>query len=137
MSTSFNGILILSFAFLTLRYALVRNIDIHQRWAMRLVLVSNAQWFLRVGVIGYLAINSAFGRAPNFSDPFFLIWTFGSYLFPLFCLQVYFHARDHGGAATRWVVALCLAVLTLLMGVGSAAYAIFSQTIISGAPLGF
>lgn len=47
-ATPANGVLILTFAALALTFALKRNVATHQRWAMRLYLVSNAQWFTRV-----------------------------------------------------------------------------------------
>lgn len=62
-ATPTNGVLILMFAALALTFALKRNIATHQRWAMRLYLVANAQWFTRVGVFAYFVISTALGRA--------------------------------------------------------------------------
>lgn len=136
LSTTLNGVLILGFAALALRTAMARNIASHQRWAMRLYLVSNAQWFLRVGVFGYFIIASALGAEPSFSDPFFKLWTWGCYLVPLAVLQLYFLAQDRGGALIRLAVGSGLIALTLAMGAGIFAYGMFSQAIIAGAPLG-
>jgi uncharacterized membrane protein len=136
LSTSLNGVLILAFAVLALRMAMARNIASHQRWATRLYLVSNAQWFLRVGVFSYFLINNAIGNQVAFGDPFFKFWTWGCYLVPLAVLQLYYLARDRGGALSRSVVATSLIVMTLLMGVGIFAFSMFSQAIITGAPMG-
>jgi hypothetical protein len=135
LSTSINGVLILSFAAMTLRAALARNFDVHPRWAMRLYLVSNAQWFLRIGVFGYLVVGQLLGRQANFSDPFVRLWTFGCYLVPLAVLQLYFIARDRGGALSRVCMALGLTVLTLLMSAGIFAFSMFSYAIAFGATL--
>ncbi len=135
LSTTFNGVLILVFAALALRNAMARNIDVHRRWAMRLYLVSNAQWFLRVGVFSYFVVNGALGNKAEFTDPFIRFWTFGCYLVPLAVLQLYFHARDRGGSLTRFAMAGGLLAMTGLMAVGIFGYSMFSQALISGAPL--
>jgi len=137
LSTTLNGVLILTFAALALRTAMARNIASHQRWATRLYLVSNAQWFLRVGVFSYFVINQIAGNQVAFGDPFFEFWTWGCFLVPLVVLQLYYTARDHGGALSRSAMALTLLALTLSMGVGIFAFSMFSQAIITGAPLGF
>ena len=134
-STTFNGVLILTFAFFALRTAMARNIAIHQRWAMRLFLVSNAQWFLRVGVFGYFVVNRALGNDVSFSDPFIRFWTFGCYLVPIAVLQLYFMARDGANPFAKVSVAALLVALTLVMGAGIFAFSMFSQAIITGAPL--
>jgi len=136
ISTTINGLLILSFAALTLRTAMARNIAAHRRWAMRLYLVSNAQWFLRIGVFGYFATCKALGFEVSFGDPFFKFWTWGCYLVPLAVLQIYFHAQDRGGFITRAATAGGLVALTVVMGAGIVVFGIFSQALITGAPIG-
>jgi hypothetical protein len=136
VSTSLNGVLILTFAALALRTAMARNIVSHRRWAMRLYLVSNAQWFLRVGVFGYFVIARMLGAEVSFGDPFFKFWTWGCYLVPLAVLQLYFLAQDRGGALARVTVAAGLTTLTLAMGAGIFAFGTFSQALITGAPMG-
>lgn len=135
MSASFNGLLILAFAFLAYKTARVRDIAAHRRWAMRLYLVSNAQWFLRIGLFSYFAVNQALGNAPSFTDPFLQFWTFGCYLVPLALLELYLRARDGRSRLGKGVLACALIVITLIMGVGIVGFGMFSQMIISGAPL--
>lgn len=135
ISTTINGVLILAFAFLALRAALGRKIAIHQRWAMRLYLVSNAQWFLRVGMFGYFVVGKALGAEVSFGDPFFKFWTFGCYLVPIAVLQLYYLARDRGGPLSRLMIAGALVAMTLVMGAGIFAFSMFSQMIITGAPM--
>lgn len=133
IGTTINGVLILSCAALTLRYALKRRIDIHQRWALRLFLVSNGQWFLRIGVFGYFVANMALGRKPSFHDPFLQFWVFGCYLVPLAAAEAYLRARDSGRG--RVLVGAGLVALTLFMAVGVLAFGAFSLLIVSGGPL--
>ena len=135
MSTTLNGVLILAFAGLAGRYAIARRITIHRRWAMRLYLVSNAQWFFRVGLFGWLVGNMALGQEVSMGGPFFGFWAFGCYLVPLAVLELYLRARDNGGPIARTAVATLLVALTLLMGLGIFAFSMFSLKILSGAPL--
>jgi hypothetical protein len=136
VSTSINGVLILTFAGLALRSALRRDFATHQRWAMRLYLVANAQWFLRVGLFSYFIVSRAIGAEASFGDPFLRFWTFGCYLAPLVLLQLYYLAKDHAGPIGRMVTAGGLVVATLLMAVGIFGFGMFSQAIITGAPMG-
>lgn len=135
-ATPVNGALILSFAALALTFAMKRNIAVHQRWAMRLYLVSNAQWFTRVGVFGYFVIASALGHEPSFRDWFFPFWSWGCFLVPLAVLQLYFFAQDRGGPVLRVAAAGGLVALTLAMALGTFVFAMFSQKLIEGAPVG-
>lgn len=103
---------------------------------MRLYLVSNAQWFLRIGLFGYFVITGIFGREASFEDPFFRFWTFGCYLVPIAVLEIYLRARDGGGPTARMAMAGLLAALTLLMIVGIFAFSMFCQALITGKPMG-
>jgi len=76
LSTSFNGALILAFVFLAYRSVRARDFASHRRWAMRLYLAANAQWFLRVGVFGYFVVVCLLGHKAQFGDPFLSFWTF-------------------------------------------------------------
>ena len=136
-STTINGVLILAFAYLAYRAARARNFTVHRRWAMRLYLVSNAQWFLRVGVFGYFVVSQLLGRKAGMNDPFLHFWTFGCYLVPLAVLEFYLSAKDGDSAFVRFAVAGGLVVITLVMGAGIFAFAMFSQMLISGAPIAF
>ncbi|MGE0044703.1 MAG: DUF2306 domain-containing protein [Hyphomonadaceae bacterium] len=135
LSTTINGVLILSFAFLALRAALRRDFASHQRWATRLWLVSNAQWFLRVGVFGYFVANGLIGREASFGEPFFRFWTWGCFLAPLAMLQLYYFAQAQRSGALKYGVAGALAASTLFMGLGIFAFSIFSYALMTGAPL--
>ncbi len=137
LSTTVNGVLILIFAGLALRAAMARDIAVHRRWAMRLYLVSNAQWFLRVGVFAYFVVNMGLGNKVKFSDPFLQFWVFGCYLVPIAALEVYLRTKDRAGPLGRTAAAAGLVVLTLLMGAGALAFSVFSMKIASGAPLDF
>ena len=106
-----------------------------ERRTMRLYLVSNAQWFLRVGVFAYFVLGRLAGHDPSFRDPFLAFWTFGCYLVPLVVLECYLHAKQRGSALARYAVAAGLAALTLAMLAGMVAFGAFSLLIVSGKPI--
>lgn len=134
IGTTINGVLILAFAMRTFVTARARDIAAHRRWALRLYLVSNAQWFTRVGVFAYFALSALAGRKPS-GDWFFAFWTFGCYLVPLVVLEAYVRTREAGHRAARYALAGGLVVLTLVMLAGIVAFGGFSMLIVSGKPL--
>lgn len=134
LSTTVNGVLILSFAALAWRTAVARRFAVHRRWALRLYLVSNAQWFLRVGLFAYFIVNMRLGRKVGMGDPFLLFWTFGCYLVPLGVAELYLRARDGAAPGARVTLAGGVVVLTLLMTVGIVGFSMFTLRILSGAP---
>lgn len=135
IGTSINGFLILIFAFLTIKNARNKNIASHRKWAIRLFLVSNAQWFLRVGVFSYLITGTVVGAEPAFGDPFFPIWTFACFLLPLAAAQLYFYASEKHTSNFKIVTALVLIVLTVLMLIGVFGLTPFLLKILSGQPI--
>jgi len=136
-STSINGALILAFAALAFGAIRRRDVAAHRRWAMRLYLVSNAQWFLRVGLFAFFALSGPLGLGANERELFMHLWTFGCYLVPLAVLECYLRADARGGAAVRRATAALLVGLTALMAVGIVVYGLFARKIAIGAPLGF
>jgi uncharacterized membrane protein len=132
-----NGLLILSFAFLALRAVRSRDLVVHRRWALRLYLVANAQWFLRVGFFSYFVVSSALGHRVQNSDVVFQLWPYGCYLVPLLVLEIFLRAKDSRSALMKSAMAGCLILLTIVMCVGIFVFSVFSQRIASGAPLQF
>ncbi|WP_228445303.1 DUF2306 domain-containing protein [Thalassotalea sp. HSM 43] len=137
IGTSINGFLILGFAFLAVKHAINRDIATHRQWAIRLFLVSNAQWFLRVGVFSYMITGTVLGAKPAFGDPFFTIWTFACFLLPLAAAQLYFYASTRPNANLKIVAAAVLFILTMLMIIGVIGLTPFLMQIVSGEPISF
>jgi hypothetical protein len=137
IGTTINGFLILGFAYLTVRLAIKKKIATHKKWALRLFLVSNAQWILRVGTFSYLVTGSMLGMNPAFGDPFFYMWTFGCYVLPLLMLQLYFYANERGTNRIKYVTSGLLFVITLLMIMGMVGYTPFLFNVVSGGPITF
>lgn len=134
--TTFNGILVLACSYFVVRRVLDKDIKNHSRWAIRLFLVASGQWFLRVGVMCYMALGNLIGEA-KFGDPFFVVWDYAAFIAPLAVLQIYFYAKDTGSSFVKGITATLLTVLTLLMTVGILALGVVHLKIINGEPLVF
>jgi len=115
ISISLDGVLIIIFAVLTMRYAIAGHINVHRRWALRLFMVVNAVWFLRIGVMLWFLIFA--GPTPYFGI-FFKVWGFGQYLLPLAVLELYFRAKRSAGTRGKFAMAGGLVFLTIVMGIG-------------------
>jgi uncharacterized membrane protein len=119
IATSLDGVLIIAFAAIALRYAVARDIRTHRRWALRLFMVTSAVWFLRLGFRVWTFLTGGVGiDSGSFSGPFVIAWHFGQFLLPLAVLELYLRARDGGNAQGRYAMAAGLLALTILMGIG-------------------
>ena len=120
LAVTLDAALIFAFAGLAWRAALRREIAAHRRWALRVYLVANGVWFMRIGVMAWTIFNR--GQLGGFDH----VWAFGSYLVPLGVLELYLRARD--GAAPRWRLAMAggLMALTAVMSVGILGVAVLS-----------
>jgi hypothetical protein len=108
-----NAVLILAFIAFAWLAARNRNIAAHRVWAVRLFLVVNGTWFMRVGYRAWAALTD--GGIDGF--PFFTYWSFAAYLLPLAIYELYLRAKTSGSAAQH-AMAAALVVLTVVMGVG-------------------
>ncbi len=137
IGTCINGGLILWFAYKTVNKARNRDIKSHRKWALRLFLVSSAQWLLRLGTFSYLISGQLLGLEPSFGDLFFKLWTFGCFLVPLFALQFYFYASESGNSTVQYTAAGVVTFLTVEMLIGIIGFTPLMQMIINGEPISF
>ncbi len=115
IGVSLNAVLIIAFVILAWRSALARAFAVHRRWALRAYIVANGQFFTRVGFLAWVIVNGG----PKHLGPFFMFWSFGSYLLPLAVLELYLHAQKNPVPAGRLALAGVIVGLTLIMGVGT------------------
>ena len=118
IGTSLDGVLVIVFAAIALRYAIARDIRTHRRWALRL-----SWWQARlVPPRGTVRVGFPHRwrryRLQTFTGPFVVVAHFGQYLLPLAVLEVYLRARDGDNARFQLATATGLSVLTILMGIG-------------------
>lgn len=124
IAISLNAAVILVCAYFALRHARARRIDIHMRWATRLFFAVSGVWFLRIMVSGWIGANQGpLWLGDRLDGPAGVALGFASYLLPLAVYEVYWRARDHGGAAARLAMAAGLVVITAATagGIGMAA----------------
>lgn len=115
IGNSTNGVLIVIFASMTLRYALKRDLAAHRAFALRLFISGSAIWFLQIGFSLWFFISDAFGIT---FEHFFDLWLFGQYLIPLAILELYLRAQQRGGALQRAGAAVVLLFATAVLGCG-------------------
>jgi len=128
---SVNAVIILVCAYYTLRYAVKRELAIHKRWAIRLVLGMNGVWFFRVFLMCWLMINNGpVGFDPDtFTGPFLILLGIGVYIFPQVIASYYFKARGTVTATPKWGFFIALLLITLAMAAG-----IFAATMVMWLP---
>lgn len=132
LGTSVNGILILLFVVLAFRAIKQRDFSAHERWAIRLFLVSNAQWFLRIGGFGYFLIMQSLGYSVAFDNWFFHVWIWGCFLVPLLFAELYFRTRQLESSPLRWMSAGVFLILLPVTLAGIVSFSFFSIQIVSG-----
>lgn len=122
VAISGNAILILACAGAAWRAAVTRAYDAHARWAMRLFLVANGVWFLRIGMMAWVLLNQGpRGMSGTLSGPVDVVLVFGCYLIPLAVLELYFAARRPTAApAVTWAGIAVVAGATVVTALGAA-----------------
>lgn len=119
IAISLDGVLIIVFALMAVRYAMGRNFVLHRRWALRLFIVASAVWFYRVGLMGWVFVTGGLGvDFKTFSGPFITFWGFAQYLLPLALLELYFHAQKTTNRLLKIGTAVTLFGFTVAMSIG-------------------
>ncbi|MCV2367600.1 DUF2306 domain-containing protein [Roseateles oligotrophus] len=127
IAITLNALLILGFSGLALRSAIGHDIAAHRRWALRLYLVSNAQWFTRVGLFAWLVVNQGpVGMGANFDGPVVIFWSFGCYLVPLIVLELFLRTKPAAAAQRKFIMAFTLFIAAALAGIGTVGVSMFS-----------
>ena len=106
VSVSLDGILIMVFAAMALRYAMARQFEVHRRWALRTFMVMSGVWFTRV-IYAFLDIvaPSTPGITEDMSGPTNIVIGFASYLLPIAVLELYLLARCSPSVLAKFATA--------------------------------
>lgn len=118
LSVSLDALLIIAFA--AIAWSLVRQgrIETHRRWALRLFMVANGVWFLRVGVFGWYVLTRGAGMDNSGIGPMNEFFEFADYLLPLAVLELYLRAKDAGNFNVKIAAAATVFASTAYMAVG-------------------
>ncbi len=120
IAITINGVLIIIFSLIAIKYARRRKFIIHRKWALRLFMVVSGVWFFRIGFMFWMLIHQKpVGFDPaTFQGPFLTFLSFAQYLLPLFFLELYFWAQERAGQAGKVGTAVLIAVLAIATAVG-------------------
>lgn len=120
IASTFNALLILLAATLTLRNVLARKISLHQAWAFRCFLLMSGVWFFRIGFGLWIFLNggSAPGSTENLTGPFDMFLAYGQSLVPLFFYELYVFTKQKAAPRGKFAMAVLLLVLSILTGIG-------------------
>lgn len=120
IAITINGVLIIAFAVITIRYAMRRAFGAHRKWALRLFMVVSGVWFFRVGFMFWMLIHQKpVGFDPaTFQGPFLTFLNFAQYLLPLLILELYFWAIEKSGESGKIVVASLIIIFALITAIG-------------------
>ncbi len=117
---SLDAILIFLFAAIAVRFAIMRKIDQHRRWAMRLFMVVSAVWFFRIGMMfWFMATGGAGIDMETFTGPFITFLYFGQMFVPLLFLEIYFRAQDSQSAGLKISATLLVLFATIITTIGT------------------
>ena len=118
--TTFNGLLILLFAYFTYDMAIRKNIVEHRQWAMRLFVVVSGVWTFRVMLMIWLTVNGGpvgFDME-SFTGPALKLIGVAQFVIPLLILEAYFSAQKSHHAIVKLATSLLLIATILCMCIG-------------------
>lgn len=118
--TTFNGLLILLFAYFTVDMAMRKNFAEHRQWAMRLFVVVSGVWTFRVMLMFWLTINGGPVGIDfeTFTGPAIKILNVAQFALPLIVLEFYFTASKSTSQLFKTSVSGLIVLTTLCMAVG-------------------
>ncbi len=115
-----NAVIIIVCAFFTIKYAIQRNIRLHNQWAVHLVLAMSGVWLFRVFFMLWMVIHKApVGFDPEtFTGPFLNVLAVFVYILPQPVVALYFNAKYSNLEYKKWAFSLALFIISIGMAVG-------------------
>lgn len=111
--------LILAFGALALREARARRFVAHRRWALRLFMVANGVWFMRLGYMAWVILNHGpVGMTDELDGPFDVTLAFAAFLAPLALAEAYIRVQARAPAPGKYAFAAGLLALSGLTAIG-------------------
>lgn len=118
---SINALIIIVSAFFAVRYAMQRNIKLHNQWAVHLLLAVSGVWLFRVFFMLWMIIHRApVGFDPEtFTGPFLNALAVFVYILPQGIVALYFQAKFSGSVYRKLAFSLLLFVITVGIAIGT------------------
>ncbi|MEW6733119.1 MAG: DUF2306 domain-containing protein [Acidobacteriota bacterium] len=119
ISVSIDAVLIMVFAAIALRYAMIGKIGVHRRWALRTFMAASGVWFTRV-IYGFLRVvpGETPGSTDDMTGPTNIVIGFASYLLPLAVLELYFLAQRSPSMVVKFATAALVLAAAVATSVG-------------------
>lgn len=118
---SMNAALIIWFACMAWSSAVQRRFGPHRQWALRLFVVANAVWYMRLGYMVWGISTKGAGIGDAMDGPFDYFLAFGNSLVPLAMMEVYLRIAKSHSNGLRFSYALLLLVASVVTLGGSLA----------------
>lgn len=117
---SINALIMMVCAFFSIRYAKQRKINLHNQWAVHLLLAMSGVWLFRVFFMLWMVIHRApVGFDPEtFTGPFLNALAIFVYILPQGIVALYFKAKFSGSSNRKWAFSILLFMVTLATAVG-------------------
>jgi hypothetical protein len=88
------GVLMFISAIATYRYAVVRDLDKHRAWAVRLYTLAIGSWLYRMDYGFWLLLTDGLGHTRTFSGPFDKVMAFFFYIPNLLVVEAFVRASN-------------------------------------------
>ncbi len=99
--------------------AMKGRIAVHREWALRLFVVSNGVWFIRVMFGFWILIHGdAPGHTSLFEGPFDRFLAFSHTLLPLMFMELYLRAYKSRNDRFKWIMTGVISTIAIAMGMG-------------------
>ena len=118
---SMNAALIIWFACMAWSSAVQRRFASHRQWALRLFVVANAVWYMRLGYMVWGISTKGAGIGDSMDGPFDYFLAFGNSLVPLAMMEAYLRIAKSHSNGLRFSYALLLLVASVVTLGGSLA----------------
>ena len=120
IAISINAFLIILFAIIAWRFALLKQFKVHGQWAFRLLLVMSGVWFFRILLMFWLLVNGRpVGFDPEtFRGPFLIFLGFAQYLLPLAIYELYLFVQRNANQAGKLAMGIFILLCTVITGIG-------------------
>lgn len=123
LGITLNGILIIVAVVFAWRYARVKQIDAHMRWATHALILVNGVWFFRLYLMAwYVGNQGPNGNTANIDGPMDIFLSYACYGIPMVIAECVFWAKRQKQVSKIWGVTVLTSIGTLitLMGVVAA-----------------
>jgi hypothetical protein len=135
LGVTLNGLLIPVMVYFAWRYAVQRDFERHQRFAVHAFILINGVWTFRLLLMGWFMLNQGpRGNSANLDGPADVILSFASYLLPMLIAELILRARARNTVASRVIatIAVGIAILITLIGTAAATMMMWGPRIIAG-----